>query len=80
MQPVAIEVIFDESYFTVRLNNGSSLRVPFEWFPKLQAATPDQRQDVRISASGYGLHWDKLDEDISVAGLLKGHRSLARDL
>ena len=39
-------------------------------FPRLLHATPEQRQRVEISSKG--LHWDELDEDISVAGLLAG--------
>jgi hypothetical protein len=64
-------VSFDESSFTVNLDDGSSLHVPFDWFPKLKAATPVQRSLVRISASGAGLHWDQLHEDISIVGLLR---------
>ena len=46
------------------------------WFPKLLDATPEQREQVEISASG--LHWDALDEDISVAGLLAGNGDMTR--
>jgi hypothetical protein len=42
-------------------------------FPRLRAATPEQRAACEISVSGRGLHWDELDEDISVPGLLLGH-------
>ncbi|WP_416340375.1 DUF2442 domain-containing protein [Paraburkholderia sp.] len=38
---------------------------------KLKVATPEQRRDVRISASGAGPHWDQIDEDISVSGLMR---------
>ncbi|MFL9964647.1 DUF2442 domain-containing protein [Paraburkholderia sediminicola] len=67
----AIGVSFDESSFTVYLDDGGSLRVPLDWFPKLKVATPERRRAVRISVSGLGLHWDQLDEDIGVIGLLR---------
>jgi hypothetical protein len=71
MSARAIRLSFDESSFTVYLYEGTALRVPLELFPKLRAATPEQRRDVRISASGSGLHWDHLDEDIDIVGLLR---------
>jgi hypothetical protein len=71
IRPLAIEVIVNEDRFIVRLKDGGNLRVPFQWFSKLLAATPEQRRAVRISASGEGLHWDQLDEDISVSGLMR---------
>jgi hypothetical protein len=71
MSATAMSVSFDEISFTVHLDNGSALRVPLDWFPKLRAATPEQRRDVRIAASGAGLHWDQIDEDISVSGLMR---------
>jgi hypothetical protein len=71
MSAKATGVSFDETSFTVHLDNGSALRVPLDWFPKLRAATPEQRRDVRIAASGAGLHWDQIDEDISVSGLMR---------
>jgi hypothetical protein len=63
---------FDENTMWVELNDGRTLGVPLAWFPRLLYATPEQRQNYRISYSGNGLHWDALDEDISVEGLLAG--------
>jgi hypothetical protein len=54
----------------VDLTDGRSLGVPLAWFPRLLNATPAQRTNVEISR--VGLHWEELDEDISVAGLLAG--------
>jgi hypothetical protein len=51
--------------------------VPLAWFPRLLRATPDEREQVRVSSRG--LHWDALDEDVSVAGLLAGLGDLRRD-
>ncbi|MEW9585835.1 DUF2442 domain-containing protein [Paraburkholderia sp. DGU8] len=72
MTPFATDLLFDEISFTVVLGDGRRLKIPLRCFPRLAAATPGQRDGFRISASGAGLHWDALDEDISVAGLLRG--------
>jgi hypothetical protein len=54
----------------VDLSDGRTIGVPLAWFPRLLRGTAKQRKHVRIS--GRGLHWDALDEDISIAGLLAG--------
>jgi hypothetical protein len=58
------------------LSDGRTLGVPLAWFPKLLQATPAQRRDVTLSTRG--LHWEELDEDISVDGLLAGRGDRAR--
>jgi hypothetical protein len=54
----------------VELADGRTLGVPLAWFPRLLRATPAERNQVEISR--VGLHWEALDEDISIAGLLAG--------
>jgi len=50
---------------------GSSLAADAPpWFPRLQRATPDQRRRWRLIGGGVGLHWEDVDEDISVESLL----------
>ena len=56
----------------VELEDGRLLGVPLALFPRLSRATPEQRMNYRIGYSGNGLHWEELDEDISVEGLLAG--------
>ena len=68
--PSATSVRFDQDSMWVDLSDGRILGVPLAWFPRLLRADPEQREQVRISSRG--LHWDALDEDISVAGLLAG--------
>jgi hypothetical protein len=68
--PRAKSARFDEDTMWVDLEDGRTLGVPFAWFPRLLHATPEQRADFFISPSG--LHWDEIDEDISIAGLLAG--------
>ncbi|HKF49191.1 MAG TPA: DUF2442 domain-containing protein [Terracidiphilus sp.] len=66
----ASQVEFDDDSMWVTLTDGRVLGVPLAWFPRLLRATPDERREVRISPRG--LHWESLDEDISVVGLLAG--------
>ena len=66
----ATRVRFDEDSMWVDLSDGRTLGVPLAWFPRLLSAAPEQREQVRVSSRG--LHWDALDEDISIAGLLAG--------
>ena len=68
----AKSVSFTAADMVVELQDGRGIRVPLVWFPRLAKATPQQREKARISNSGAGIHWDELDEDISVAGLLVG--------
>jgi len=56
----------------VELDDGRTLGVPLAWFPRLLHATPEQRMQYCIGVTGNGLHWEELDEDISVEGLLAG--------
>ena len=69
---LAQAVTFDDITKHVQLTDGRTISVPLLWFPRLLAARPEQRQQVQIGAGGRGLHWDELDEDLSVAGLLAG--------
>jgi len=69
---LAAAVEFDEDMMHVTLTDGRVLSVPLAWFPSLSQATPEQRQNCEIGAGGRGLHWEELDEDLSVAGLMAG--------
>ncbi len=74
----AESVRFDDDTLWVDLSDGRTIGVPLAWFPRLLHATPEQRQRYRISVTGNGLHWDDIDEDISVAGLLAGKGDQSR--
>ena len=63
-------VRFDEFMMWVDLEDARTLGVPLVWYPRLLHGAPKLREKVSISA--VGLHWDELDEDVSVAGLLIG--------
>jgi hypothetical protein len=66
----ATRVRFDKDSMWIDLSDGRILGVPLAWFPRLLGSTAEQREQVRISSRG--LHWEALDEDISIAGLLAG--------
>jgi len=67
-RPTAVR--FDEAMMWVDLEDGRNLGVPLAWFPRLSRGSPELREKVTLSA--VGLHWEELDEDISIAGLLAG--------
>ncbi len=68
--PSPERVWFDEQRLFVQLSDGRQLGVPLAWYPRLLKATDEQRAAVWLSPAG--LHWDDLDEDISVEGLIAG--------
>ena len=69
-------VRFDEDTLWVSLSDGRTIAAPLAWFPRSLEAEPEQRAQVELSKGG--LHWDALNEDISVAGLLAGQPDLTR--
>jgi hypothetical protein len=74
ISPTAVR--FDEDSMWVDLSDGRTLGVPLAWFPRLLNATPSQRE--RVELSRLGLHWEEIDEDISIAGLLAGRGDMTR--
>ena len=73
-EPLAIDVAVNETVLHVTLDDGRELSVPVEWFPRLRDASDTDRADWRLIGRGEGIHWPAVDEDISVRGLLAGHR------
>ena len=73
--PRAEKVKVSEDTLSVDLSDGRTISVPLEWFPRLLHATPSERTNWRLIGKGHGIHWEDLDEDISVEGLLKGKPS-----
>ena len=71
-EALARHVDFDEDTLWVELADGRQLGVPLAYFPRLLKASAEQRKRFIISGGGVGLHWEELDEDISVAALLMG--------
>jgi Protein of unknown function (DUF2442) len=69
-------VRFDDDSLWVSLSDGRTIAAPLTWFPHLLNTAPEERTKVELSKSG--LHWDALDEDLSVASLLAGQRDLSK--
>ena len=65
-------VSFDAERLIVDLMDGRTIAVPLAWYPRLAAATVEQRNHWEIAGAGYGIHWPDVDEDLSVEGLLRG--------
>jgi hypothetical protein len=72
---LAQSVSVSDDALVVDLADGRTITVPLAWFPRLTRGTPTERADWRLIAGGEGIHWPRLDEDISVASLLEGRRS-----
>ena len=66
------EVKFTDTTIHVALMDGRSITVPLAWYPRLLNATLEQRSQWKICGGGYGLHWEAIDEDLSIEGMLRG--------
>lgn len=73
-EALAVDVSCSDDALTVVLDDGRSVSVPLEWFPRLATATPRQRKEWEPIGGGIGIHWEAIDEDISVASLLQPER------
>lgn len=71
------KVWFDAASLWVELSDARTIGVPLAWFPRLLEASPAQREAFELSA--FGIHWEELDEDISVQGLLEGRGDMTRE-
>ncbi|MCK9991850.1 MAG: hypothetical protein Dbin4_00370 [Alphaproteobacteria bacterium] len=66
------DVSISDDRLEVKLRDGRRVSAPLAWFPRLLSATEADRAVWEICAGGYGVHWPKIDEDLSVDGLLTG--------
>ncbi len=66
------EVKFTDTSIVVDLLDGRTIAVPLIWYPRLLNATSEQRSQWEICGGGYGLHWESIDEDLSIEGMLRG--------
>ncbi|MBF0236374.1 MAG: DUF2442 domain-containing protein [SAR324 cluster bacterium] len=73
--PYAQDIAITSDTLNVDLSDGRSIAVPLAWYPRLVHASREERENWRIIGRGDGIHWEDLDEDISVEGLLKGKPS-----
>ena len=70
-EALAVDVSCSDDSLIVVLDDGRTVSVPLVWFPRLFAATPQQRKDWESIGGGIGMHWEAIDEDISVASVLQ---------
>jgi hypothetical protein len=73
-EAVAVDVSCSDDALSVVLDDGRTVSVPLVWFPRLLAATAKQRKHWEPIGGGIGIHWEEIDEDISVASLLQPER------
>ena len=73
--PEALEVSLTDDTLSIDLSDGRSISVPIAWFPRLLHASEQERNNWRLIGRGQGIHWEDIDEDISVEGLLAGRPS-----
>jgi hypothetical protein len=68
-----VEAYCDEQHLHVELADGRTLSAPLWWYPRLVEATPEQRNAIELMPMG--LHWPEIDEDISIASMLRGEKA-----
>jgi len=72
--PRAVDIGVTDDELVVHLADGRTVSVPLAWFPRLLHASTAERADLRLIGDGEYINWPALDEDLSVAGLLRGSR------
>jgi hypothetical protein len=75
-RPVSVQ--FSDGMRRVQLQDGREIATPLDWYPVLMQAAPEQQANVELSLSG--IYWPDLDEDLSIAGMLRGVRPPHRKL
>lgn len=73
--PTAEHVHVSEDMLSVELTDGRTISAPLAWYPRLLHGNARERKKWRLIGRGQGIHWEALDEDISVEGLLAGRAS-----
>jgi hypothetical protein len=71
VEPLAVDATCTDDSLRVVLADGREISVPLVWSPRLRKATPEQRKQWRLIGGGVGIHWEAVDEDISVESLLR---------
>ncbi|GAC1661580.1 MAG: DUF2442 domain-containing protein [Ktedonobacteraceae bacterium] len=66
----AKSLYFEAERIHVLLSDGREINAPLDWFPRLRNPTDKQRQQWELIGHGVGIHWEAIDEDMFVAGLL----------
>lgn len=71
VNPSVVDVSVTDDVLHLVLADGREISAPISWFPRLSDATSEQRNKWRIIGHGEGIHWPAIDEDVSVASLLR---------
>jgi len=71
VEPLAVAVVCTDGALQVVLADGREISVPLVWFPRLLKATSEERKIWRLIGGGIGVHWEDVDEDISIESLLR---------
>ena len=71
IQALAVDVSCSNEAIHVALADGREISVPLEWYPRLMDATPKDRNNWTLIGGGLGIHWEDLDEDVTVESLLR---------
>lgn len=71
VEPLAVDVVCTDDALRVVLADGREISVPLVWFPRLLKAAPAERKNWRLIGGGIGVHWQDVDEDISIESLLR---------
>jgi len=73
--PTIQQVIVTDDTLSVDLSDGRTISAPLAWYPRLLHSSTKERNDWRLISSGSGVHWNQIDEDISIKNLLLGQPS-----
>jgi hypothetical protein len=73
-RPLAVDI--SNAMLRVTLADGRIIATPLDWYPRLIHATPEQLWNYSLSAGG--VHWEDLDEDLSIVGMLQGNHAPTR--
>ena len=73
--PFALDVNITDDTLSVELSDGRTISTPLGWFPRLETANDQERQNWKLIGKGTGIHWEDIDEDISIEGLISGRPS-----
>lgn len=71
VQPLAVDVVCHSDALEVDLADGRKITVPLNWFPRLAQASLSEKKNWELIGGGLGIHWEALDEDVSVESLLR---------
>jgi hypothetical protein len=71
-----LSIAFTRSHLVAKLSDGRTVSNPLKWYPRLQSASVRDRAAFELSGNGYGVHWGKIDEDLSAKGIAEGVASV----